>query len=329
MTQLIDRFGRRHNNLRISVTDRCNFRCIYCMPEDVVFMEREEILSFEEITRCARVGATLGITKLRLTGGEPLLRRELPKLVAMLVQLPGIVDVGLTTNGVLLAEQAQALYAAGLRRLNVSLDALDPQKFFEFTRRDALQRVLTGLSVAQQVGFHPIKINAVSVRGMTEDQIVPFGQFARDTGFEVRFIEYMPLDASNAWQRERVLFAHEIVERLATAIMPLRPLPSSDPQAPATEYEFIDGRGRIGFIASVSQPFCMNCNRLRLTADGKLRNCLFSLAETDLRALLRSGADDDALAQAFLQSVADKQEGHEINTARFIQPSRPMYAIGG
>jgi cyclic pyranopterin phosphate synthase len=327
---LIDGFGRVHDNLRISVTDRCNFRCFYCMPaEDVQFMGRQELLTFEEIERCVRVAVGLGITKLRLTGGEPLVRRDLHKLVRLLADVPGIHDIGMTTNGLLLDQQASDLYAAGLRRINISLDALDPQKFKEFTRRDGYEQVLAGIRAAQRVGFDPIKINAVSVRGLTEDQIVPFGHFARDTGIEVRFIEYMPLDADNAWERDKVLFAQEIVDRLSAEIQPLVALPTRDVRAPATEYQFADGVGQIGFIASVSQPFCLNCNRIRLTADGKLRNCLFSLDETDLRGLIRGGSDDAALVAAFRSSVAAKKEGHEINTARFIQPLRPMYAIGG
>jgi cyclic pyranopterin phosphate synthase len=330
MTPLIDSFGRVHDNLRISVTDRCNFRCFYCMPaEDVQFMDRAELLTFEEIERCVRVAVQLGITKLRLTGGEPLVRRELHKLVRLLAAVPGVRDIGLTTNGVLLDDQAADLYAAGLRRINISLDALDPQKFREFTRRDSYDEVLAGIRAAQRVGFDPIKINAVSVRGLTEDQIVPFGRFARETGIEVRFIEYMPLDADNAWERDKVLFAQEIVDRLSSDIAPLVPCPDQDPRAPASDYEFADGVGRIGFIASVSKPFCMSCNRIRLTADGKLRNCLFSLEETDLRGLIRGGAPDEQLIAAFRASVAAKKEGHEINTARFIQPLRPMYAIGG
>jgi len=329
-SQLMDTFGRVHDNLRISVTDRCNFRCFYCMPaEDVQFMDRADLLTFEEIERCVRVAATLGITKLRLTGGEPLVRRELHKLVRLLAAIPGIRDIGLTTNGVLLDEQADDLFAAGLRRINVSLDALDREKFKAFTRRDNYEQVLAGIRAAQRVGFDPIKINAVSVRGLTEDQIVPFGHFARDTGIEVRFIEYMPLDADNAWEREKVLFQQEIVDRLTAEIAPLVPSADQDPRAPATDYAFADGVGRIGFISSVSQPFCLSCNRVRLTADGKLRNCLFSLEETDLRGLIRSGRDDDAIADAFRASVAAKKEGHEINTSRFIQPLRPMYAIGG
>jgi GTP 3',8-cyclase len=327
---LIDRFGRVHTNLRISVTDRCNVRCFYCMPADnVEFMDRSELLTFEEIERLVHVAVGLGVIKVRLTGGEPLVRRELHKLVAMVARIPQIKDVGVTTNGILLAEQAQSLWDAGLRRLNVSLDALSPEKFKQFTRRDGFEKVIDGIRTAQQVGFDPVKVNAVSVRGMTEEEIVPFGHFARETGVEMRFIEYMPLDADCAWQREKVLFAHEIIETLSRDIMPLVPIPPRDPSAPATEFAFEDGVGRIGFIASVSRPFCMSCDRFRLTADGKLRNCLFSLEETDLRVILRGGGGDQEIASAIRESIAEKKEGHEINTARFIQPLRPMYSIGG
>jgi GTP 3',8-cyclase len=328
--RLIDTFGRVHDNLRISVTDRCNLRCFYCMPaENVEFMPREELLSFEEIARVARVAATLGIRKLRLTGGEPLVRRELHKLIELLAAIPGIEDIGLTTNALLLEAQAAELYLAGLRRINISLDALDPTAFRQFTRREGYEQTLVGIQAAQRAGFDPIKINAVSVRGLTESQIVPFGNFARETGLEVRFIEYMPLDADNAWERDKVLFAHEIIEQLSAEIMPLVPLPDHDPTAPATDYQFADGVGQIGFIASVSQPFCLSCNRIRLTADGKIRNCLFSLEETDLRSYLRGNGSDAEIAAAICASVAAKKEGHEINTARFIQPQRPMYSIGG
>lgn len=330
MEPLIDSFGRVHNNLRISVTDRCNLRCFYCMPADnVQFMDRVELLTFEEITRFVQAVVPLGIHELRLTGGEPLVRKDLHRLVGMLTSIPGITDVGLTTNGLLLPDQAADLYAAGLRRINVSLDALDPVRFKQFTRREGHEKVLEGIRVAQQVGFDPIKINAVSVRGLTEAEIVPFGHFARDTGLEVRFIEYMPLDAENAWERDKVLFASEIIDRLSQEIMPLAPLPTDDPSAPATDYVFADGIGRIGFIASVSQPFCSQCNRIRITADGKLRNCLFSLEETDVRTILRGQGTDDELRAAVRGSVTVKKEGHEINTARFVQPLRPMYSIGG
>ena len=330
MSELVDSFGRVHTNLRISVTDRCNIRCFYCMPaEDVVFMDRQELLTFEEIERFVRIAVPLGLRKIRLTGGEPLVRRDLHKLVAHLSAIREIEDIGLTTNGILLAEQAQDLFDAGLRRLNVSLDALDPVKFKQIARREGFEKVLEGIEAAQRVGFAPIKINAVAVRGLTESEIVPFGEFARRTGLEVRFIEYMPLDADNAWQREKVLFAQEIIDTLSRELQPLVPCPDQDPHAPATKYEFADGMGRIGFIASVSRPFCLSCDRFRITADGKLRNCLFSLEETDVKALLRGGARDEAIADAIRSSVAAKKEGHEINTARFIQPPRPMYSIGG
>jgi cyclic pyranopterin phosphate synthase len=327
---LVDGFGRVHTNLRISVTDRCNIRCFYCMPaEEARFMDRAELLTFEEIAHFVRVAAGLGLRSIRLTGGEPLVRRDLHRLVGMLAHIPGIDDIGLTTNGLLLAEQAEALYAAGLRRVNVSLDALDPRKFERITRRQGFEKVIAGIEAAQRVGFNPVKVNAVAVRGLSEEEIVPFGRFARRTGVEVRFIEFMPLDADGAWQREKVLFAHEIVELLTREIMPLVPLAGQDPHAPATEFTFEDGAGRIGFIASISQPFCRQCDRFRITADGKLRNCLFSLEETDVRSLLRSGAHDAEIAAAIRQSIAAKHEGHEINTARFIQPARPMYSIGG
>jgi cyclic pyranopterin phosphate synthase len=327
---LIDSFGRLHNNLRISVTDRCNIRCFYCMPaENVEFMDKVELLTFEEIERFVRLAVPLGINKLRLTGGEPLVRRELHKLVAKLAAIPGIQDIGLTTNGILLADQADDLYAAGLRRINVSLDALTPEKFKQFTRRDGFEKVLEGIEAAQRVGFAPVKVNAVSVRGMTEEELVRFGHFARETGVDVRFIEYMPLDADNAWERDKVLFANEIIERLSSEIMPLVPEGQPDKNAPATDFVFEDGVGRVGFISSISQPFCMSCNRIRITADGKLRNCLFSLEETDVRTLLRDGGSDAAIVDAIRSSVAAKKEGHEINTARFIQPARPMHSIGG
>lgn len=328
--QLIDSFGRVHTNLRISVTDRCNIRCFYCMPaENVQFMDRKDLLTFEEMERFVRIAVPLGLTKIRLTGGEPLVRHDLHILVKKLVAIPQIHDIGLTTNGILLADQAQDLYDAGLRRINVSLDALDPVKFKEITRREGYEKVLEGIKAAQRVGFDPVKVNAVSVRGMTEDEIVRFGHFARETGVEIRFIEFMPLDADNAWERDKVLFAHEILEKLSAEIMPLVPCPNQDPHAPATEFQFEDGVGKIGIIASVSQPFCMSCDRFRITADGKLRNCLFSLEETDVRGMLRGGASETEIADAIRASIAAKKEGHEINTARYIQPDRPMYSIGG
>lgn len=327
---LIDSFGRVHTNLRISVTDRCNIRCFYCMPAgNVQFMNRKELLTFEEIERFVRIGVGLGLNKVRLTGGEPLVRKDLHVLVRKLSSIPEIHDIGITTNGILLAEQAAELKEAGLSRINISLDALNPKKFEEITRRTGYEKVLEGIEAAKRVGFDPIKINTVSIRGMTEEEIVPFGQLARESGVEVRFIEFMPLDADNAWEREKVLFAHEIIERLSNEIVPLLPVGEQDEHAPASEFEFSDGVGRISFIASVSRPFCRNCDRFRITADGKLRNCLFSTEETDVKSLLRGGVADEEIAEAIRASVAAKKEGHEINTAKFIQPDRPMYSIGG
>jgi cyclic pyranopterin phosphate synthase len=327
--RLVDSFGRAHNNLRISVTDRCNIRCTYCMPESIQFLPRHDLLTFEEIERLVRVAASLGVDKIRLTGGEPLVRRGLPTLVAKLAAIPGIRDLGLTTNGILLAPLAQELKDAGLSRLNVSLDTLDPARFRELTRRDGLERVIQGIHAARSAGFDPVKLNALAIKGGTEPDILPLARFAREFGLELRFIEFMPLDAENQWDRTHVLLADEILERLNRGIGPLSPSPDQDPRAPARDYDYVDGGGRVGLIASVSRPFCGNCNRLRLTADGKLRNCLFALDETDLRPLLRDGSGDPALIQALRASVAGKWEGHEINTLHFLKPDRLMHAIGG
>jgi cyclic pyranopterin phosphate synthase len=325
---LIDSYGRAHNNLRISVTDRCNLRCTYCMPEEVVFLDRAELLTFEEITHFVEVAAPLGIDKVRLTGGEPLMRRDLPRLVEMLARVPGIRDLGLTTNGLLLAEQAQALHDAGLRRLNVSLDTLDLERFRQVSRRDGLERVLEGIEAARRVGFTPIKINAVTIRGLTDVDVVPLARYARGNGLEMRFIEYMPIGAE-AWERGKVFFAHEILEQIEHDVGPLMPADDYDPRAPAMDFQYADGSGRLGIIASVSRPFCLSCNRLRLTADGKLRNCLFALDEVDVKSFLRGSPDDAKLADAIRRNVLDKWEGHEINTARFVKPLRTMHAIGG
>jgi cyclic pyranopterin phosphate synthase len=327
---LVDSFGRVHDNLRISVTDRCNIRCYYCMPEEGVrFMQRAEILSFEEIERMARVAAGLGITKLRITGGEPLVRRDLPVLIRKLAAIPGIHDLALTTNGVLLKDLAHPLYDAGLRRINVHLDTLDRERFIEITRRDELDRVLEGLEAARTTGFDPIKINAVAVKNLVEEDIVPLARYSRERGFEVRYIEFMPLDAQHLWDRTKVLSADEMVEMLSREISPLVEIPDRDPRAPATEYRFADGIGRVGFIASVTRPFCLNCNRIRLTADGKLRYCLFAIEETDVKTALRSGAPDEEIAALMRRNIDGKWLGHEINTSRFVAPPRPMYAIGG
>lgn len=325
-TPLVDTFGRRHNNLRISVTDRCNLRCTYCMPEDVSFLEKSELLTFEEITRFVETVAPLGIDKIRLTGGEPLLRRELPRLVQMIAKVPGIRDIGLTTNGLLLADQAKPLYDAGLRRINISLDALDEARFRQVARRDGLPLVIAGIHAAKAAGFDPVKINAVAIRGVTEHEVVPLARFAREHGLEMRFIEYMPIGAES-WQRDMVYFAHEILEQIERHIGPLHPV-NSDPTHPASDYDYIDGGGRVGIIASVSRPFCQSCNRIRLTAEGKLRNCLFALDEVDLKPFLRGG-DLSKIPEIVRGNVWAKWEGHEINTARFVKPSRTMHSIGG
>ncbi len=327
---LEDTYGRVHDNLRISVTDRCNIRCFYCMPETGVhFMHREEILSFEEIDRFARIAASLGVTKLRITGGEPLVRKNLPYLIELLTRIEGIEDIALTTNGVLLAEQAEALYRAGLRRLNIHLDTLDRARFEKITRRDELGRVLEGIERCRELGFGPIKINAVAVKGLVDEEIVPLARYGREKGIEIRYIEFMPLDAQGLWDRSKVLLADEMIEMLSREIAPLEPVPDRDPRAPATDYRFKDGIGEVGFIASVSRPFCLNCNRLRLTSDGKLRYCLFAIEESDVKGLLRSGAPDDAIAAVVRDTVRAKWLGHEINSSQFVAPPRPMYAIGG
>jgi len=327
---LLDTHGRGHDNLRISVTDRCNLRCFYCMPEgEPTYLPRAEILTFEEIERFVRVAVGLGVNKVRLTGGEPLMRRGLALLVAKLAAIPGVRDLALTTNGLLLAEQAQGLHDAGLRRLNVHLDTLDPAKFKRLARRDGVERVMEGLAKAQAVGFKTIKINAVAVRGDTEDDLVPLARLGRERGFEIRFIEYMPLDVQNAWERQKVLFGRDIIARLSQEVAPLDPVAPAYPGAPANEFAYRDGAGQVGIIASVSQPFCQSCNRIRLTADGMLRYCLFAREETDVRTALRSGASDAALATLIKDTVRAKWEGHEINQARFLRPQRPMYAIGG
>jgi GTP 3',8-cyclase len=325
---LIDSFGRVHDNLRLSVTDRCNVRCFYCMPEsEVRFEKRSEILDFEEIERFARIAATLGITKLRVTGGEPLVRRDLPVLIRRLAAIPGIRDLALTTNGVLLPKLAEPLYDAGLRRINVHLDTLDRARFEQITRRDDLCKVLAGLVRAKELGFS-VKLNAVAVKNLVEPDIVPLARFARENGFEVRYIEFMPLDAQGLWDRSKVLLADDIIAMLSREIAPLTAVPDPDPRAPALEYAFADG-GTVGFIASVSRPFCLHCNRLRLTADGKIRYCLFAIEEDDVKSLMRSGASDEDIAAVVRRNVAAKWIGHEINSGKFVAPPRPMYSIGG
>jgi len=330
VTPLVDTFGRLHDNLRISVTDRCNIRCFYCMPEEgVKFFDRHDVLSFEEIERFVRASVPLGITKLRLTGGEPLLRRDLPELIRKLVAIPGIRDIALTTNAVLLEQYAVPLREAGLRRLNIHLDTLDREKFKQITRRDDLPKVMAGIDAAVNAGFEKIKINVVAVKGLIEPDIVPMARYCRERGFEPRFIEFMPLDSQAIWERRQVLTADEMIAQLSSEVGALEAVPDADPRAPATEYRYKDGSGTVGFIASISKPFCLNCNRIRLTSDGKLRYCLFAIEEMDVKGLLRNGASDEDIQAAIRKNVADKWLGHEINSPKFVPPPRPMYAIGG
>ncbi len=293
---IIDSFGRVHTNLRISVTDRCNIRCFYCMPaEDVEFRPRSELLTFEEITRFVSVAATMGVVRLRITGGEPLVRAEIPSLVRMLSGIGGIEDIALTTTGILLGEVADELFRAGLTRLNVSLDTLDETTFQRISRRAGLERVLDGIFAARAAGFTKIRLNALAIRDLTESEIVPLAAFAREHDLELRFIEYMPLDAAGSWQSTQVLRGAEIAAVLTAAFGPLEPVDRPDASQPAVDYRFADGRGRIGLINPVSEPFCGDCNRLRLTADGQVRNCLFSTNEWDVRTVLRrvDSTDDD------------------------------------
>src|SRR3954469_23893278 len=327
---LIDTLGRVHTNLRLSVTDRCNIRCFYCMPdENVRFLPRREILTFEEMERFVRVAASLGVNKRRLTGGEPLVRAELPRLVERLAAIPGIDDIALTTNGILLEEQAQALKDAGLARINISLDALTEETFRKIARRDGLDSVLAGIAAAKAAGFKRIRLNAVAIKGITEPEVVPLANFARAGGMEMRFIEFMPLDAENNWQHDQVLSGQEIRRRIEEAIGPLEAAERPDLSQPATDFRFADGSGRVGFINPVTQPFCEDCNRLRLTAEGKIRNCLFSTVEWDARAVMRSDGSDGELADLVHDCVLAKKPGHGIDTADFHRPQRAMYQIGG
>ena len=326
---LIDGFGRVHTDLRISVTDRCNLRCTYCMPLEVAFKPRDELLTYEEITRVARVAAGLGVRTIRLTGGEPLLRRDLTELVRQLVAVPGIDEVAATTNGLLLAELAGPLAQAGLARLNVSLDSLREDVFERIARRTGLDRVLAGLAAARRAGFREIRINAVSMKGLTEDEIVPLARFCRAEGFRLRFIEFMPLDAEEGWEKSQVLAGAEVREILEREVGPLVEEPSGDMGQPAVDFAWADGAGRVGFINPVTQAFCDRCDRLRLTADGQFRNCLFSTVEWDVRRLLREGCDDATVATLLRECVAAKRAAHGIDTDSFVRPARAMYQIGG
>ena len=326
---LRDGHGRLIGDLRVSVTDRCNFRCQYCMPaEGLPWLERTEILRFEEIERLVSLFGDMGVHDVRLTGGEPTVRKEFPRLAAMLAQVDTVHDLSVTTNGYLLERDAEALVRAGINRFNVSVDSLQRDRFFELTRRDALPQVLRGLErLASFPEAHPIKINAVAMRGFTEDEVIPFAEFARRTPYEVRFIEFMPLDADHAWTEDSVLTGAEIRDAI-DAVYPLERQPR-DPHATARVYRFADGHGKVGFINPVSEPFCGDCNRIRLTADGRLRTCLFSLNETDLRGPMRDGVDDRELERIIRDAVWRKELKHHVGEPGFIQPARSMSAIGG
>jgi cyclic pyranopterin phosphate synthase len=326
---LFDGHGRRISDLRVSVTDRCNFRCQYCMPaEGMEWLPREQILSFEEIERLVRLLVEMGIEDVRLTGGEPLARRDFPELAAMLARIDGLRDLSLTTNGYFLERDADALVAAGIDRVNVSIDSLQRDRFFQMTRRDALPRVMRGLeAIARHPRVRPIKVNAVAIRGFTEEEAIPFAEFARRTEFQVRFIEFMPLDGDHDWSADAVLPGEEL-RRIIDAVHPLEEVPR-EPSATARVFRFRDGRGQIGFINPVSEPFCADCNRIRLTAEGKLRTCLFSLHETDLREPLRDGSPDEELERILRDAVWRKELKHHVGEPGFRQPARTMSAIGG
>jgi GTP 3',8-cyclase len=329
MDALMDGHGRRISDLRVSVTDRCNFRCQYCMPADgLPWLERSEVLSFEEIERVVRLMVGMGIEDVRLTGGEPLVRREFPRLVSMLSPIEGLKDLSLTTNGYLLERDAAALVDAGISRVNVSIDSLQRDRFFHITRRDSLPQVLRGLNeLAKHPEVHPIKVNAVAMRDFTEQEAIPFAEFARSTAFQVRFIEFMPLDGDHKWTPDSVLTGEEL-RQIIHAVYPIEELPR-EPSATARVFRFVDGTGEIGFINPVSEPFCADCNRVRITAEGKLRTCLFSLHETDLREPLRAGASDADLERIIRDAVWRKELKHHVGEPGFRQPPRTMSAIGG
>src|SRR6266536_221317 len=328
--RLIDSFGRRISDMRISVTDRCNFRCVYCMPEEgMQWLKRDILLTFDEIERLTRIAVELGIEEVRLTGGEPTLRPDLPRLVERLSQID-VRSLSLTTNGFLLRSMARPLAEAGLTRINVSLDTLQHDRFHQIARRHGLDEVLAGLETLEQYPtIAPIKVNVVAMRDFTEDEFVAFAQLARRKPYVIRFIEFMPLDADGNWQRERVLSGPEIKAIIERDFMPLVPI-AAEPSSTSRRYTFPDGIGELGFINPVSQPFCGTCNRIRLTADGQLRTCLFSIDEWDLRTPMRAGATDREIADIFLAAVAHKEKKHQINEGeQFQRASRSMSQIGG
>lgn len=327
---LKDSYGRSIRDLRISITDRCNFRCVYCMPaEGVQWKSRAEILSYEEILYLAEVFVSLGISRLRVTGGEPLLRRGVVSFIERLAKIPGVEDLAMTTNGYFLPDFAEALAAAGLKRVSISIDSLEPQAFAAMTRVDALKRVIEGIEAARRYNLTPIKVNMVVIRGINDGEVVNLAAFAREHGLVARYIEYMPLDDPGAWNRSMVVSGQEIHDRIHS-VFPLKPLGKNHPSETALRYCFADdSAGEIGIIAPVTQPFCGACSRIRLTADGQIRTCLFSLTEHNLRDLLRSGAKRTEIEEAIIRAVFKKESGHRINEPDFVQPERTMSCIGG
>jgi GTP 3',8-cyclase len=327
---LVDGWGRAIRSVRISVTDKCNFRCTYCMPaEGLEWLRRDEILTFEEIARLTSILARLGVDEVRLTGGEPLVRRDVPELVRMIGAIPGVRDLSLTTNGILLAKHARALVAAGLQRVNVSLDSLDHARFAELTRRDALDQVLEGLAEAERYPeLRPIKVNCVAIKNFTEEDVPALAELARRKPYVVRFIEFMPLDADRAWSSDQVLAGGEIRELIEAEHGPLVELPAK-PSSTARRFAFADGRGEIGFVNPVSEPFCSSCDRIRVTADGQLRTCLFSRREWDVKTALRDGRSDAQIADFLRFAVRHKELKHRVNEPGFVPASRSMSQIGG
>ena len=325
---LIDGHGRRITNMRISVTDRCNLRCVYCMPAEPEWLPRPEILTFEEIERIVRIAVSMGITEFRITGGEPTARRDLPALVRGICAVEGVEDVAMTTNGVLLKKLARPLRESGLRRLNISLDTLKGEKFVHLARREGFRAVWEGIEEADHAGFRPIKINMVVLRGVNDDEILDFAEMSRTRPWQIRYIEFMPLDGDGVWSRDQVVPAKEILERIH-ARWPLELTADGPLTDPARVFRFKDGEGDIGIIASVSEPFCFACDRIRVTPDGKLRTCLFSTWETDLKGPLRAGASDADVVDLIRAAVAKKEAGHGINDPGFVKPKRAMYSIGG
>ena len=326
---LIDSFGRVHTSLRLSVTDRCNIRCFYCMPEKgAEFVPKDNILSFEEIYRLARLLVEQGgVRDIRITGGEPLVRQQVPRLIKMLAGIGKLEDLSLTTNGMLLAEHAQALHEAGLKRLNISLDTLDKEVFEKITRRDGLEKTLQGIDAAIKCGFESVKLNTLAIKGVTESEVAELVRYALDRNVMLRFIEFMPLDTDRAWQQDQVFSGDQLLQTLQNEFKSVVPLSRPEPSQPAEEFQ-VD-RGRVGIIRSVTAPFCEACNRIRITADGAVRNCLFATSETPLRGLIRAGASDEDLMSAIRGCLAGKAKAHGIDQDGFQPPDRPMYAIGG